>query len=142
MSPQKKKSAQVNFYGVKMTSERLFNSFIPQKTFIGLPLQNEFLATPLVYARPPRVPQAGTYMYVVPGLSVAKLFDIMQNHINFVAEYVSKLLLLSSLLLLPALVRYLKTTCLQQKLLYFDRLAVLRAQARPPWLLRSMFLLV
>ena len=23
------KSAQVNFYGVKMTSERLFNSFIP-----------------------------------------------------------------------------------------------------------------
>ena len=27
--PPKKKSAQVNFYGVKMTSERLFNSFIP-----------------------------------------------------------------------------------------------------------------
>jgi len=29
------KSAQVNFYGVKMTPERLFNSFIgyPQKTY-------------------------------------------------------------------------------------------------------------
>jgi len=28
------KLAQVNFYGVKMTSERLFNSFIPPKKLI------------------------------------------------------------------------------------------------------------
>jgi len=39
------KSTQVNFYGVKMTSERLFNTFIPPKNFYIL--QNKFLATPL-----------------------------------------------------------------------------------------------
>jgi len=31
--PPKKKTAQVNFDGVKMTPERLFNSFIPPKNF-------------------------------------------------------------------------------------------------------------
>ena len=45
--PPKKKSAQVNFLWGKMTSERLFNSFIhPQKLLYP---QNKFLATPLVY---------------------------------------------------------------------------------------------
>ena len=43
--PKKKKSAQVNFLWGKMTSERLFNSFIhPQKLLYP---QNKFLATPL-----------------------------------------------------------------------------------------------
>jgi len=37
------KSAQVNFYGVKMTSERLFNSFVPPPRN----KKNKFLATPL-----------------------------------------------------------------------------------------------
>jgi len=40
------KLAQVNFYGVKMMSERLFNSFIPP-TKLLYP-QNKFLATPLL----------------------------------------------------------------------------------------------
>jgi len=31
--PPQKKSVQVNFYGVKMTSQRLLNSFIPPKNF-------------------------------------------------------------------------------------------------------------
>jgi len=38
------KSVQVNFLWVKMTSERLLNSFIPPKTFIP---QNKFLSMPL-----------------------------------------------------------------------------------------------
>ena len=43
--PPKKKSAKVNFLWGKMTSERLFNSFIhPQKLLYP---QNKFLATPL-----------------------------------------------------------------------------------------------
>ena len=41
------KSAQVNFYGVKMTSERLFNSFIPPKNFYTLKT-NFCMAAPLV----------------------------------------------------------------------------------------------
>jgi len=41
------KSAQVNFYGVKMTPERLFNSFIPPKNCYNP--QNKFLATSLIH---------------------------------------------------------------------------------------------
>jgi len=52
------------FYGVKMTSERRFNSFIPppkKKTFIP---QNKFLATPLhgwARARPPCLGHGGSW---------------------------------------------------------------------------------
>jgi len=46
--PPKKKSAQVNFLWGKMTSERLFDSFIqPQKLLYP---QNKFLATPSAVA--------------------------------------------------------------------------------------------
>ena len=42
------KSVQVNFLLVKMTSERLLNSFIPPTQKKLLYSQNKFLATPLV----------------------------------------------------------------------------------------------
>ena len=45
------KSAQVNFYGVKMTSERLFNSFIPPSKKNFYTPQKKFLATPLQWSQ-------------------------------------------------------------------------------------------
>ena len=92
--PPKKKSVQVNFYGVKMTSERLLNMSIkfytsPQNF---IPLQNKFLATLLGFASTDKTKHNFSIcMPLFLILTISLLFTVKHEKSNQIAMHISLL---------------------------------------------------